>query len=414
MLVGTRRSLFDRHRGYYQKIKGLFGSSVIAYWPLSEISGSIAYDMANGHDGVYSGDITLNDVDSPVIKGAPTFGGTNGKVNIYSAGLAAAFNSAEGTVVLYTKISPAVWASGVADYLFALRADVSNTVLISKSVAGNLFFGYVSGGVGDTPSAVGGATGWLQIGIAWSKSNDRVNCYVNGYNPYVEQTGLGVWAGALHASYTTIGTYSTFYFPGNISNALLLNREASASEMLRLSKLGNLKFTIISILGDSIPDGWHDWPYYFARGHNNGETTVINHAVAGQSISANMDAQVVASAGDDADIIIINLGRNDNNAGDMGVLQAEIEENLIELGLSNPGAVIYFMNVLPAWTDVGGLTPIDLSNIRTAIAAACTAQGVTCWDTYTAPWIVVGDTLDGTHLTLAGAEKVADAALAII
>ena len=58
------------------------------------------------------------------------------------------------------------------------------------------------------------------------------------------------------------------------------------------------------------------------------------------------------------------------------------------------------------WTDAGGGTEIDKSNIRTAIAAACTAQGITCWDTYTTPWITAADTTDGTHPNAAGELKI--------
>jgi lysophospholipase L1-like esterase len=118
-----------------------------------------------------------------------------------------------------------------------------------------------------------------------------------------------------------------------------------------------------------------------------------------------MDAQTLASANDDADIIVIALGSNDNNDGNMETLQAEYEENIEELRTLNSRATIYAMNVLPRWTDSSGEVEVDKSNIRTAIAAACAAQGVTCWNAYT--WITAGQTSDGVHPTAEGSAAIA-------
>ena len=157
----------------------------------------------------------------------------------------------------------------------------------------------------------------------------------------------------------------------------------------------------IGVLGDSISAGYNRWPY-------NVPGTILNHAVAGQDVVNNMDAQTVAAASDSAEIIIIALGTNDDgSAGNMAALQAEYEENVAELKVSNAGATIYAMNVLPRWTDVGGGTPVDRSSIRTAIAAACTSQGITCWDTFTTPWIAANETLDGLHPNVVGSAKIA-------
>jgi hypothetical protein len=80
--------------------------------------------------------------------------------------------------------------------------------------------------------------------------------------------------------------------------------------------------------------------------------TLKSHAVSGETIMANMDAQTAAAASDDADIIILSLGAVDDNSGDMNALQAEVEENIAELKLSNLHASLYYLNVIPY-----GLTP---------------------------------------------------------
>lgn len=167
------------------------------------------------------------------------------------------------------------------------------------------------------------------------------------------------------------------------------------------------------IIGDSISTNT-TWPPAVYAGYKGGLCYGANHAATGASIMAQMDGQTTASASDNSDIIIIALGTNDNNAGDMTALQAKFESNIAALKISNPAATIYVMNVLPRWTDTGGGTVMDKSNIRAAIAAACTAQSVTCWDTFTTPWIVAADTSDGTHPTAAGYVKVKNKVLSLL
>ena len=171
---------------------------------------------------------------------------------------------------------------------------------------------------------------------------------------------------------------------------------------------------LFGILGDSITAVTTGWPVSVYAGYKSGKADGRNHAVAGHSIMSNMDADVLAAANDGANGIIIALGTNDVDGGDMVALQAEVEENIIELKASNPLATLYYMNILPRWTDTGGGTPIDKSNTRAAIAAACLAQSITCWDTFTTPWITSAQTTDGTHLTAAGHTAIANNVIALL
>jgi lysophospholipase L1-like esterase len=176
---------------------------------------------------------------------------------------------------------------------------------------------------------------------------------------------------------------------------------------LILKMLPALPATIrLSLIGDSITQGFNDihplwWEYLVTLLTTDGHTIITkNHAVSGQRILSDMDSQVLAAASDDADLIIIELGTNDNNTGDMQVLRAEIEENIAELRASNPHAAIYYLNILPIWGSNG--VEWDKRNIRTAINAACAAQEITCWDTYSIPWITFSDTVDGVHPGVSG------------
>lgn len=178
-------------------------------------------------------------------------------------------------------------------------------------------------------------------------------------------------------------------------------------------RIAGVSQRIMTFIGDSITIGTPTNPvpsrgyaYTLCYEYNGGRTTMLNHAASGNTIISNMDAQVAAAAGDYADVVIMALGTNDDNAGDMAALRAEVEENIAEIKASNGGANIYYMNVLPRWTNSGGGTVVAKNNIRTAISAACTAQSIICWDTFTTPWITAADTRDGTHPNDFGIAKI--------
>lgn len=176
----------------------------------------------------------------------------------------------------------------------------------------------------------------------------------------------------------------------------------------------NIALRTFSMLGDSI-EALGTWPGLMITAYKSGTSVLLQHAVNGARIIPDMDSQTAAAALDvTADYVIICLGTNDDNAGDMGALQAEVEENIAELKTALPGATIYYMNVLPRWTNNTTGPVVDKSNIRTAIAAACTAQSITCWDTFTTPWITQAQTSDGLHLATAGANAVRDAVIALL
>lgn len=168
----------------------------------------------------------------------------------------------------------------------------------------------------------------------------------------------------------------------------------------------------IAVIGDSISactdtstDASTNWPALVCRYYNGARCYLINHAVAGQSVMANMDAQTAAAASDGANIIITQLGTNDATTDD--TLRAEYEENLLELKASNPHARIYAMGILPCNPENNRTTK------NTRIATAAANAGVTYWNTD--GWIdPATDTSDGLHPTAAGQAKIKVAVLALL
>lgn len=390
-------------RGYSQLVKGVFGSSLIAYWPLNEASGTVVYDISgNGFNGTYNGP-TLAQSAPPMGGKAPSWDGNNDICDVSSTDFAAAFNGAEGTISAWFKVSAgAVWSDGVFRRIFAVNFGTNDYFrLMRDQYANNLAF---QRDASATNSYVYityiSSTGWMHVAATWSVSNDRIRTYVNG-KQFDGATGLGTFAGTF--ANATIGYRPSVAvtWSGNIAHVAVGNTELTPSQIAQLAYPQSIKK--MTVLGDSIENfagGWPIWTAHASPGGN--RTTLTNRAVNSKYIMDGMDAQVVAAASDDADIIIIALGTGDNNGGNMTTLQAEAEENIAELKASNPHATIYWMNVLPRWTDNTTGAEVDKSNIRTAIAAACTAQGITCWDTYTTPWIAQNQTSDGEHPTAAG------------
>lgn len=398
-----------------EKLRSLFGASLLAYYPLWERSGGIVEDLSpNDRTGVYLGNPALGQVQA-LCGRAPRFDGVNDWANVFSPSLASAFNGSEGTAIIQLKIEPQQWTDGQTSYYLALRANASNHIVLYKAANHQLLFTYTAGGNSYTAEFNDMSTSrWVTYAITWSKANDRVTGYVAGETMQPVLHGLAAWSGGLTSA--EIGGYmgnAANYAKGSISSVVLLNREASAAEVREYSAIFGAR-KVLSVLGDSIAWVYYRMPWslqavFDYEGGN--QVTLKSHAASGQGIMEYMDAQTLAAANDDADMLIIALGRVDDNNGDMAALQAEVEENVAELKASNPRAAIYYMNVLPSWTDQSGQTEVDLSRIRATIAAACASQNITCWDTYTNPWITPADTIDGTHPNAAGQLKIASRVL---
>jgi lysophospholipase L1-like esterase len=402
---------------YQAQIKNLFGNALIGYWPLDEISGTTVLDVSgNGHNGSYT-DIAQLAADStgPFQSASPLF--TNSIANVYSAGFAGAFNPLEFTISLWVKMG-AAWSDGAAHYLFGFSVDNNNEIILYKDATNHaITCAFVAGGTGNIlyPRRLPGATQWANIILSVSRSNNRMTVYLNG-GPWAATTPNGTWAGALTSDRAGIGSrYGTVKLgtmTGNLSHGWVLDREISAAEAKQTAAAGLWTPKRFTYLGDSITANLLSWSDLLSVQYGIGFNTNSNRSSGGTTIMAHLDGQADAAANDDADIIIHEHGTNDDNDGDMLALQAKIESNIIKLKASNPRAQQFYLGVLPRWTDNTGATSVDKSNIRAAQQAACIAQGITYWDTFTAPWITPDQTTDGTHLAATGNQAVTTQVLA--
>ncbi len=222
---------------YLDKLRELFGSSIIALWPQNEASGTVSREIVNGYDGAYTGG-TLGVPGIGDGNTAYELDGTTDFNNIHSAPLAAAFNPSEGTLLTWAKASGAgMWTDGVARYIARLAADANNDLNIIRTTTNNqLQISYKAGGVQDAVASttLNGSLLYFCVALTWSVVADSVMTYINGAQVGATQTVLGTWVGALSNTRCAIGAVgpaATNVWSGSIGPVLLLNRAATAAEI---------------------------------------------------------------------------------------------------------------------------------------------------------------------------------------
>lgn len=234
-----------RRQNYFQRVRGMFGSNVIAYWQLNETTGVTAFDSSgNGRNGAYRNTagvlngVTLGQTGIGDGKTSVAFDGVNGYCNIYSAGLASAFNGAEGSVLFWLKGATGVFSDGVLRRIFDLRSDINNRVLAEKTALNVFNLEYIAGGTQRLQAVIPDTTNWMSLAITWSVAANEVKFYKNG-----AQVGSTVvpptWSGSLASTLCVLGagdTTPTQPFPCNMAHFLILNRAATPAEVEKFAR----------------------------------------------------------------------------------------------------------------------------------------------------------------------------------
>ena len=189
---------------YMEKV---LGYSPTAYWPLWETSGAVATEIINGWDGTYVG-VTLGYPGIGDGRTAPYFDGANDYVDMYTVGLRNAFNSQEGSLLIWLRVfNLGVWTDGTNRYALYFAVDGNNRVRIWRHPNNyQLNYEYKAGGVSEAHSTPGlNYTVWWSMVLTWSKSADEFRCYYDGVQLDYTHTGLGNWVGLLNANTTLLG-----------------------------------------------------------------------------------------------------------------------------------------------------------------------------------------------------------------
>jgi hypothetical protein len=191
---------FMRNLRYWRKVRSMMPQNLIGYWPLWEQAGNVAYDWSGrGHNGTHVG-VTLGQPGIGDGRYCPFFDGINDYVDIFSAGLTAAFNGAEGMLMAWGRVADiGIWTSGVQHYLARFATAAADDIRLYHSGNNTLTWYYRAGGVAVSRILAGlTTTDWMCMGISWSASADEVRCYYNGAQVGATLNGLGIWAGPLN------------------------------------------------------------------------------------------------------------------------------------------------------------------------------------------------------------------------
>ena len=406
-MAKTRRIAAFGRRTYAQRVRSLFGSALIGYYPLDEASGAVVYDRSgNGRNGAYVNSPTLSNLLAPSGKLAPLFTGASTQyINLVTSGLQTAWPGQEGSVSFWTKAdSAARWDNATDTHLFVASVNGSNAVAIhhqgvtAKSIRATYTAGATLKGGNYTlyyPSA------WVHVSFSWSKAADQLVMRYNGA-PTPTVTALGTWTGTpitLRIAAATGGAQWT----GWLADWVFTNRAITDAEArLLASSTPSHSIKRIAYIGDSITaESTTIWVDQVQNEYMNGAVASMNHAIAGITIQNEMASQAALCANDNAHIIYVALGANDDNAGNMTTLRATYEAGLDALQTSNPDAVINLINVWPVW-EVDKVTPKDKSNIRTMIDTVGMARGLNVLEPFDETWYTGADTSDGVHPSAAG------------
>lgn len=402
---------------YFSRVLGIAPSNLLAYWRLNEGAGLVAFDSSgNNRNGAYSAGVVvgselfLDGYPAPVLDGDDV-------VNVYSTSLRDAFNGAEGSMAIWVK--PAnldVWTNETTEHLFNFYADNNNRAEAYKPGFGSRLIGgeYRAGGTTETPGHTNFVTAaWYHVLLTWSKTNERVRVYVNGYpaSSYQSDT-LGTFAGQLASTVTTLGALTntgTNGIRGALAHAALWDTELTATQALALVT-PVLTDRGLFVVGDSKSTSSYKWPEQLRSrlnelGPYNYQETPTRFATGGYT-AANMhtyiDANLAAESGT-AHTVTINLGANDvNSVPAEATWKADMVGIIDPIRAKWPSAKIYIAkagrqgfatecNTLAGWID-------DV--------IALYASGV-----YAGPderdWMEGGDdyatyTTDGTHYSATG------------
>ena len=207
MVVGAMMRLGVGGAGVNYAAKVL-SYSPIAYWPLWEPSGGVAEDLVNSaQNGAYTG-VTLGQPGIGDGNTCPLFDSVNDFVNIYSATLATAFNPAEGTMMIWSKVfDVGVWTDAKYRAHMTIKADNQNRIMNGRTNTNNQVRQHYKAGNVTEQILRAGLTSldWIVWHITWSRIvENQVRTYVNGGSEQTSAT-LGTWVGALAANACNIG-----------------------------------------------------------------------------------------------------------------------------------------------------------------------------------------------------------------
>lgn len=239
---------------YQQRVKNLFGSSLIGYYPLWETSGVTAGDQSgNGRDGTYRNTagvlngVTLGQPGIGDGRTAPLFDGAAGYANLSVAELISAFNRLEGIVASWVCVpNIATWSDGTArDFLRIRTADNLNQLILGRTTTNNQIrwhFQSVNGTHIITDTSLNASTAWFHVATTWSKTANKVRHYLNGVQVGADGAYPSDWQGAPQTINIGNSGLDTNFHKGLLAHCAIGNTALSADSIAQLYQGGASPF----------------------------------------------------------------------------------------------------------------------------------------------------------------------------
>jgi hypothetical protein len=210
----------------------------LAYWPLNETSGSVAYNLVGGYNGTYAGGVTLAQAGVPLLGfGSPSY-------SVLFDGSSAYVDIPEGPFNITGAITAMAWLNVPAtlSHFSGLMGHGDPSWRTSVNASGE-----PGSADGSNPDATGSnsiiGTGWHMVAYACTgvpNVTDNGSLYVDGVlaaNNTIgvpAGDGLDVWIGG-SPDYGTQRLLS-----GRIAHAAIFTQALSASQILALYNAGSI------------------------------------------------------------------------------------------------------------------------------------------------------------------------------
>ncbi len=238
---------------YIQKVLRTQSSSFVAFWPLNEESGTVAYDLSpNGYNATSSGLLRSNlqrSFVAPDGDKCAQFDGSASLINIYAA--VTKEPTLVGSISLFVAVPEANLAGTTKMQLITMAYDASNLIDITFNTTAYQFNGaYEAGGTLDTVNSgllynVDGGPQqpeWHHLGLTWDASNNRLRFFADGLQQGTTQASLGTWSGAMASDTMVLGSSNSSsaadVLTGYLARVGVWSVELTIPEMAELAVIG--------------------------------------------------------------------------------------------------------------------------------------------------------------------------------
>jgi hypothetical protein len=257
----VKRGEYDSSLEYYQQVKSLLGTSLVAHYPFWDASGAVAVDISgNARNAAYVGTPVLSATGIGDGRTSVNFNAA-GEVNAYTAGLAGALDAGNFFAGWWTAANDAASYPAATLYAFCFFGASATMYYQSRKNSDGTTISFISrrGGTIVTLSTnVPTTTRLYHLAMIGDGANDRLIGYVNGTRQKPLPT-LGTWSGAFANPYMQIGDTSPAVgnnnWPGRMAHYTLANAIPTDATIRTLAQQnGQVIFD-----GDSrsLNKGWH-------------------------------------------------------------------------------------------------------------------------------------------------------------